>query len=182
MLKVREPIRVGISRKGLISSPPLNTGGIEVGPMSGVGPMRFQVGMNSFFRIILASGKPGLAGHPNTGNTPKNIFVLTSWKSQGFYLRQATFVQLLHLTQSITSPNQHFFHQPALRDPCHDSGGRKSSQLRAIISVHFGLIRESLNDQGLGQLNIPVVSEYGVDTYFCRRNGTIQLRGRGVLD
>ena len=41
-LKELEPIGGGISRKGLTSPPPHDIKGIEVRPMSGVEPMRFQ--------------------------------------------------------------------------------------------------------------------------------------------
>ena len=35
--------------------------------------------------------------------------------------------------------------------------------------------------QGLGQVNIPVVLEDGVDTNACGRHGTSHLRGRGRI-
>ena len=50
-------------------------------------------------------------------------------------------------------------------EPCHEAGGRRYSQPGTISCSHIGLIQDSRDAPGLGQGNIPIVSEDVVDTY-----------------
>ena len=73
-MKVREPIGGGVSREGLTSSPPIDTRGVEVRPMSVVGNMRGQRGRNGSVKRIYVSGYPGQAGRPDTSKTSEIVY------------------------------------------------------------------------------------------------------------
>ena len=55
-------------------TPPLDTGGINVRPMSGIGNMKVQGERKGFFKRIYASGDPGRSWRPDTGKTPAIVF------------------------------------------------------------------------------------------------------------
>ena len=111
-------------------------------------------------------------------------FVLTFQTSQGLHLCQAEFVQFPISTRLISTLNYKFFpptHTERLREHYHEAGGGRLFQPGTISWGQLGLIRDSLNAQGIGQGNIPIVSDYVVDTYACGRHGTRPLRGRGRI-
>ena len=109
-------------------------------------------------------------------------FVITSQKSQGIYLLQAAFVQRLILTRFSPLLNYKFYpptRPERLVEPCHEAGGRSLSYFGTLNWGLLGLIMDSLDALWNAQVNIPVVSDDGVETYICSRHGTNRFEVEG---
>ena len=95
-------------------------------------------------------------------------FVLIYWTSHELYLYQEGFVQRLILSWSSSLLNYKFYPTACLDilgELYNETGGRRLYQPGTISWGHLGLIKDSLNDLILGQVNNPVVLEDVVDTY-----------------
>ena len=112
---------------------------------------------------------------------PQVYIVFNSKTSLGFYLCQAAFVQCFTRFDWVIHFKTKFFPSTLserLREPCHESGEKRSSEPRNIIWGHIGLIWDSPNPWRLGKENIHVVSDNVVETYAYSWHGTSNLIGR----
>ena len=161
---------------GLTSPPQLDTRGIDVRLMSEESLLeaREEIRRTKEGFCQEDNGVKGIPFEMGCYLTPVSLlqvyFVISSRKSQGLYLCWTLFVQHLLSNQS-SSPLNYKFFPPTLPDrpiePCNEACGRRSPQPRTINLGQLGLIQDSLDTWGLGQVNIPVVSDNVVETYAC---------------
>ena len=113
------------------------------------------------------------------------VYIMLTFRTiQWIYLCQVAFSQHHKLTWSISPLNYKFFPPTCTertRENFNEAGGRKSSQPGTIIWGLLGLIRESLDASGFGQVNIHVMSETFVNTYACIQQVTSFLSGRELI-
>ena len=111
-------------------------------------------------------------------------FILTSPTIQGLYLCWVAFVQRLILNRSSSPLNYKFFPptQPRYWDtPVITQRGGGLSQPGTLSLVQIVIFPDSLDTQGLGKGNIPVVLDNVVNTYGCCQHVTIFLRDGGGI-
>ena len=73
-MRGKEPTGGVVSKEGLTSPTPLDTGGIKFRPMSGVGHMRGLRGRKRRVIRISASWEPNQAGRHDTGKPSESVY------------------------------------------------------------------------------------------------------------